>query len=50
MQHIYGERKGAYKILMGKPDAGRLGRPRNRWEGNTKMDVREVGMGRHGLD
>jgi hypothetical protein len=26
---------------MGRP----LGRPRHRWEGNIKMDLREVGIG-----
>ena len=27
-----------------------LGRPRRRWEDNIKMDLQEVGMGRHGLN
>jgi hypothetical protein len=41
-----GERRGAYRALVGKP-AGRrpLGRPRRRWEDNIKMDLREVGWG-----
>jgi hypothetical protein len=31
-------------ILMGKPEGKRqLGRPRHRWVGNIKMDLREVG-------
>jgi hypothetical protein len=39
-----GERRGAYRALMGKPEGRRpLGRPRNRWEDNSKMDIREVG-------
>ena len=27
-----------------------LGRPKRRWEENTKMDLHEVGCGGHGLD
>jgi hypothetical protein len=39
-----GERRGAYRVLVGKPDGRRpLGRPRRRWEDNIKMDLREVG-------
>jgi hypothetical protein len=46
-----GERRGAYKALVGKPEGRRsLGRPRRRWEDNIKMDLREVAWGRHGLD
>ena len=31
---------------MGKPEEERsLGRPRRRWEGNSKMDLQEVGCG-----
>jgi hypothetical protein len=41
-----GERRGAYRALMGKPEGRRpLGRPRRRWEDNIKMDRREVGWG-----
>ena len=44
------ERGGAYKVLVGKPDAKRpIGRPRRRWEDNIKMDLQELGWG-HGLD
>jgi hypothetical protein len=44
-----GERRGAYRALVGKPEGRRpLGRPRCRWEDNIKMDVREVGWG--GMD
>jgi hypothetical protein len=33
-----GERRGAYRALVGKPDGRRpLGRPRCRWEDNIKM-------------
>jgi hypothetical protein len=41
-----GDRRGAYRTLVGKPDGRRpLGRPRHRWEDNIKMDLREVGGG-----
>jgi hypothetical protein len=40
-----GELRGAY-ILIGRPEGRRpLGRPRSRWEGNIKMDLREIGFG-----
>jgi hypothetical protein len=35
-----GERRGAYRPLVGKPEGRRpLGRPRHRWEDNIKMDL-----------
>jgi hypothetical protein len=35
-----GERRGVYKILVGKPEGKRpVGRPRRRWEDNIKMDL-----------
>jgi hypothetical protein len=41
-----GEVRGAYNILVGKPEGRRpLGRPRRRWEDNIKMDLREIGFG-----
>jgi len=44
-----GERRGVYRVLVGKPDRKRpLGRPRRRWEDNIKMDLQEVGCG--GMD
>jgi hypothetical protein len=44
-----GERRGAYRALVGKPEGRRpLGRPRRRWEDNIKMDLREVEWG--GMD
>jgi len=43
------ERRGAYKILVGKPEERRpLGRPKQRWEYNIKMDLQKVGCG--GMD
>jgi hypothetical protein len=39
-----GEKRGAYMILVGRPEGRRpLGRPRRRWEENIKMDLQEVG-------
>jgi hypothetical protein len=39
-----GERRGAYRALVGKPEGRRKpGRPTHRWEVNNKMDLREVG-------
>jgi hypothetical protein len=45
-----GEVRGAYNILVGRPEGRRpLGRLRRRWEDNIKMDLREIGFG-GGLD
>jgi hypothetical protein len=44
-----GEKRNAYRILVGKPEGKiPLGRPRRRWEDNIKMDLREIGWG--GMD
>jgi hypothetical protein len=41
-----GEGRGAYRILVGRPEGRRpLGRPRRRCENNIKMDLQEVGWG-----
>jgi hypothetical protein len=41
-----GERRGAYRALVGKPEGRRLlVRPRRRWEDNIKIDLRGVGWG-----
>jgi len=41
-----GERRGVYRVLVGKPEGKRpLGRPRRRWEENINMDLQEVGCG-----
>ena len=41
-----GQRRGAYKILVGKPEGRRpLGRPRRGWEDNIRMGSQEVGCG-----
>jgi hypothetical protein len=39
-----GERRGVYSVSVGKPEGKRpLGRPRRRWEDNTKMGHQGVG-------
>jgi hypothetical protein len=41
-----GEGRGAYRILVGRPEGRRpLERPRLRWEDNIKMGLQEVGWG-----
>ena len=41
-----GEGRGAYRVLVGKPEGRRpLGRPRRRWEDNIRMGLREVECG-----
>jgi len=45
---MYGgvERRGAYWVLVGKPEGTRpFGRHRRRWEDNIKMDIQEMGWG-----
>ena len=45
-----GERRGAYRVLVGKPEGKRpLGRPGRRLKDNIKMDLQKGGW-RHGLD
>jgi hypothetical protein len=44
-----GEKRNAYRILVGKPEGKRpLVRPGRRWERNIEMDLREIGWG--GMD
>jgi hypothetical protein len=39
-----GAKMNAYRILVGKPEGKRpLGRPKSRWVGNIKIDLREIG-------
>ena len=50
MGHVarMGERRGVYRVLVGKHEGKRpRGGPRRRWEdNNNKMDLQEVGGGR----
>jgi hypothetical protein len=44
-----GEKRNAYRLLMGKPEGKRpLGRPRRRWVDNIRMDL--SGVGRDDVD
>ena len=39
------EGRSAFKILTGTPEGKRpLGRPRRRWKGNIRMDLKETGI------
>jgi hypothetical protein len=39
------EGRSVYRVLVGRPQGERqLGRSRHRWEGNIKMDLREIGI------
>jgi hypothetical protein len=45
----YGDSRGVYRVLVGKPEGKReLGRPRRRWDNNINMALQEVGWG--GMD
>jgi hypothetical protein len=37
-----GAKRNPYRILVGKPEGKRLGRPRNRQVDNIKMDLRQI--------
>jgi hypothetical protein len=44
-----GEKRNAYRILVGKPEGKRpLGRRRRRWADNIKIDLREIGLDGYG--
>jgi hypothetical protein len=46
MWHVLGERRGVYRVLVGKTEGKRpLMRPRRGWEDNMKTDLQEVGCG-----
>jgi len=46
-----GERRGVYRVLVGKPEGRRpLAGPRRRWEDNIKMDLSGSGMWVFGSD
>jgi hypothetical protein len=42
-EHEWGEKRNAYRILVGMPEGKRpLGRPRCWWVDSIKMDLREI--------
>jgi hypothetical protein len=44
--NINGEKRNAYRLLVGKPEGKRpLGWPRRIWVDNIRMDLGEVGRG-----
>jgi hypothetical protein len=44
-----GEKRNAYRILVGKPEGKRpLGRSRRRWVDSNKIDLRDIGW--NGID
>jgi hypothetical protein len=43
--HGGGEGRGVNRVLVGRPKSKRpLGRPKRRWEDNTKLEFRETGI------
>jgi len=42
------EKRGTYRVLVGKSEQKVIGRPKCRWDNNIKMDLQELGWG-HGL-
>jgi hypothetical protein len=46
-----GEKRVAYRILVGRPEGRRtFGRPRRRLDDNIKMDLQDVGWGRDWIE
>jgi hypothetical protein len=46
-----GEGRNVYRVLVRKPEVkSPLVRPRRRWQDGIKMDLREIGWGRCGVD
>jgi hypothetical protein len=45
MWHAWGEGRGVYRVLVGRPEGKKSLRiPRRRWEDNIKLDLWEVGI------
>jgi len=41
---VLGDRRGAYRILVGRPEGKRrLGRPKRKWDDNIKMNFQNMG-------
>ena len=50
LYRMYGERRAAHRVLVGKSEKRRpLETPKHRWEDIIKIDLQGVGWG-HGLD
>jgi hypothetical protein len=46
-----GERRGVYRVLLGKPEGKRpFARSMHRWDDNIKMYLKEVGWGMDWID
>jgi hypothetical protein len=46
VMYVMGEKRIAYRLLLGKPEGKRqLGRPSRRWMDNFRMDLLEMGFG-----
>ena len=43
-----GERRGAYRILVGKPEGKTTWKTQSRWKDNMKMDLQETALDRSG--
>jgi hypothetical protein len=44
-----GDMRGAYRVLVGRPEGKRpLGRPRRKWKNNIKINLQEAGW--RGMD
>ena len=40
------EKRNAYEVLVGKPEGRRtLARPRHRWQGDIRIDLKEIRWG-----
>ena len=40
-----GDRRGVYRVMVGKPEGKETSETQTRWEDNIKMDLQEVGRG-----
>jgi hypothetical protein len=51
MWHAWGERTGAHRVSVGRPEARRpLAGPRLREEDNIKTDIQDVGWGMNWIE
>jgi hypothetical protein len=46
---MHEKKRNAFRVMMEKSERKRpVGRPKDRWEDNIKMDLREIGWGGKG--